>query len=122
MSSKRYYFLVTGIVYVQMTNPENPEDYGVMPAPIHCTVFSETSPNFGMQMFKQAHTAMQLQYRHKTGDADGTILDVVFNTISPLGYMTPEEFMHVEAPDKEAVADLQEVIDKNAVTRHGKKK
>lgn len=121
MSNKIHYFLVSGTVYVQMANPDDPEDYGVMPVPVHCTVFSALSRNFGVQMLKQSHTALQMQYRHKTNDHQGVVLDVVFNAVSYLGEMTPEEFSHTEAPDKEVLSDIQEIIDKNAVTRHGKK-
>lgn len=122
MSNKQHYFLVSGTVYVAMTNPDNPEEHGVMPVPIHCTVFNAKSPNFGIEMMKQAHMAMQVQYRHKTGDHTGAILDVVFGAISPLGYMTAEEFQHCEAPTKEAVADVQSLIDRKAVTRENKRK
>lgn len=122
MSNKVHYFLVSGTVFVQYVNPENPEDIGVMPVPIHTTLFNAVAPHFGVQMLKQAHTALQLQYRHKTKDHEGVVLDVVFNSVSSLGYMTPEEFEHCEEPTKDAVADLQAIIDKNAVTRHGNKK
>lgn len=88
-STKQFYFMVSGAVYFV---PE--DDLEAPPTAADLNTISTTdTPYFTARDLGQATQAMQIQLLKKAGDQRIRVVDVLFHCISPLGEMTPEQFL-----------------------------
>jgi len=95
-----FYFLVTGTLYVQIPRPdEHAEAYDVAVPTLNVVVTTD-KPFFGMQCMADAHNGLQMRYREESGDASGSIDNIVINSVFPMGLMTREEYQWRKSADK----------------------
>lgn len=88
-----FYFLVTGTLCVSMPPEEDSEDQAFVTPTLNVVIKTEANmPFFGMQAMADSHNALQMRYRKESGDAAGSVVNVVINSVFPMGLMTEEEY------------------------------
>lgn len=84
-----YWFLYAGQIVFK--HPSND-----VPTAIYANaVVRSTTVNIGTHELNKAQQALQLNFHKKVATPEVEILDVVFVSITPLGFMTDEEFQKI---------------------------
>lgn len=98
MSDKRHYFLVAGLLLVELPNPENPEETALVEPKHNAVVYSEKNL-IDLNLLAKAQEALQMIFHQRSGgDNSAMIRDVTVLNIIYMGHMTEEEFNYRPRP------------------------
>lgn len=86
-----FYFLVTGTLCINFPPEEGSDDEAYVTPTLNVVVTTD-KPFFGMQCMADAHSGLQMRYRKESGDAVGSVVNIVINNVFPMGLMTQEEY------------------------------
>lgn len=107
-NGKRFHFLVaaeiTFVVLDEQNQPKGEPSFARLNARI-----TNTEDRIGAAQLARAQVEAQMVLKHKLGDeafAQISVIDVVFQNIISLGFMTEDEFQHRPAAKKATALEL----------------